>query len=157
MDQKNHVGETALYKATSNGHVEVCALLLKNKAHINQQDNTGATPLYLAAENGHVHVCFLLLENNAHVNQPVEDGRSPLHVAVLMDHFSVCTLLLEYNAHVNKQMEDGRSPCIMLHRWVTCAFCYLKTTRMLINTLFGSIDPCFMFWPSWSVWIFVTS
>ena len=36
VDIQDHEGETALLKAASKGHDEVCIMLLKNKAHINQ-------------------------------------------------------------------------------------------------------------------------
>ena len=63
----NDNGETPLYVASQNGHVEVVRLLIDAGALINQAKNSGATPILAASQDGHVDVVRLLIDGGATV------------------------------------------------------------------------------------------
>ncbi|MGV2437802.1 MAG UNVERIFIED_CONTAM: ankyrin repeat domain-containing protein [Anaerolineae bacterium] len=65
MSSQNADGDTALLRASENGHVEVIkALLAHNSVDVNIQDSAGRTALLWASENGHVEVVKALLTND---------------------------------------------------------------------------------------------
>ena len=55
VDLHDHESETALYKAACNGLIEICKMLVKNNANVNQPENKGQSRLWVAAQNGHMH------------------------------------------------------------------------------------------------------
>jgi ankyrin repeat protein len=63
----NDNGETPLYVASQNGHVEVVRLLIDAGALISQANNNGVTPLSVASAIGHVEVVRLLIDAGAMV------------------------------------------------------------------------------------------
>ena len=61
-------GSKALHYATSNGHVDVAKLLIKNGADVNAVETCNRTSLHAAAGNGHIDVVKLLIQNGADIN-----------------------------------------------------------------------------------------
>ena len=53
--------------AAQKGLADVCTVLLKNNANVNEKRAHGAIPLLIAAEIGHADVCTVLVENKANV------------------------------------------------------------------------------------------
>ena len=49
-------GYTPLHIAASNGHLEICQIILEEVDDKNPVTDNGLTPLYLAANNGHLEV-----------------------------------------------------------------------------------------------------
>jgi ankyrin repeat protein len=61
-------GDTPLYIASQNGHLEVQRDLLKHGADVKTADKDGDTPLYIAIQNGYFEVLRNLLKIGAGVN-----------------------------------------------------------------------------------------
>ena len=62
-------GETPLYQASMNGHLEVVRVLLDAKAEVNKANNSGETPLYWALYGNYLHspqIAALLRGAGAH-------------------------------------------------------------------------------------------
>lgn len=72
-------GETPLYWALSNGHLEVSRLLLDNGADVKTVAQDGETLLHLASRRGLPEFVWLLLEYNADVNATTKNGETPLY------------------------------------------------------------------------------
>jgi len=53
-------GQTPLYIASHNGHIEVVKLLVESNANTAARDNGGRTPLDIALEEGHDDVVRFL-------------------------------------------------------------------------------------------------
>jgi ankyrin repeat protein len=61
-------GFTPLLLAVSQGHLELCEMLLEHEADAFVHDNSGNTSLHLAAIGGHLEVARILLEFKAEVD-----------------------------------------------------------------------------------------
>ncbi|KAL5502811.1 hypothetical protein EMCRGX_G009644 [Ephydatia muelleri] len=72
-------GETALMRASSEGHDEFVKLLLEKGASADLSDKDGNTALHLAAKNGHGPCVELLLSApGIDVNRVNHEGQIPL-------------------------------------------------------------------------------
>ena len=124
-------GATALWLASSNGHVAVVrALLLHRKVDVNLQINEdvkpyyggetahkGATALYVASSYGHVEVVHALLQHHmVDVNLRSAYGATALYVACEEGHLEVVRELLQhYNVDVHLQSNYGATALDMAY------------------------------------------
>ena len=70
---KDKNGRSLLHIASTNGHYEVCSLLLESGANVNEFDNNHSTPLHSAVYYGHGNIIHLLISYGADVNQKNEN------------------------------------------------------------------------------------
>lgn len=83
VNQQNLEGWSPLHAASSQGHKEVCELLVDSfGAKVNVTNKQGTTPLYHACEHGHYAVAKFLLEHGADVNLGLKHGWKPIHISV---------------------------------------------------------------------------
>ena len=78
---KDKNGRSLLHIASTNGHYEVCSLLLESGANVNEFDNNHSTPLHSAVYYGHGNIIHLLISYGADVNQKNENEELPEDVA----------------------------------------------------------------------------
>ena len=78
-------GETSLYIASANGHLDVVRELLARGANIEAASNGGFTPLILASWLGHVDVVRALLAAGANKRHVANDGTTATSCAGLDD------------------------------------------------------------------------
>ena len=95
---------TPLHWAAGNGHEDVAALLLANKADVNSKDKDGWTPLHWAVRNRHQDIVQLLLASKADINSSSD---TPLHLAVNNRDKAMVELLLASNVDVNAEIKNG--------------------------------------------------
>ena len=81
MNAKNDDGDTPLHFAASKGSAEIVALLLANKAKVDEPDAEGMTALHRAARGGHGAAIEVLIANGAAVNTKNKAGLTPLELA----------------------------------------------------------------------------
>ena len=93
----------------ANGHKEIVALLLANKADVDAQDNGGWTPLHMAARSGSMEVVHILLANKAKVDVKDNDGITPLKRAMLQGQQDVVELLRQHGRPAVTLPEKGRA------------------------------------------------
>ena len=77
VNEKDQNGRSLLHIASTNGHLEVCKLLLENGANVNEFDNNNFTPLHCAVYYGHENIIKLLISFGADVNQKNDFGEFP--------------------------------------------------------------------------------
>ena len=110
MDYKGESGFTPLHIAVKEGFLDICQMLLENKADVCAHDDEGNTPLHLALSNDHIEISRILLAYNAEVNSPNEDGSTPILVASSNGNIDLFQLLLAHNADVFIHDNIGNTP-----------------------------------------------
>ncbi|XP_072522853.1 poly [ADP-ribose] polymerase tankyrase-2-like isoform X2 [Salminus brasiliensis] len=98
--------ESALHCATASSYSkrkQICEMLLRKGANVNDKTEDLLTPLHLAAEKSHNDVIELLIKHGAKVNTVDSQGQTPLHHAAQRGHLQSCRLLIS----------AGCDPCII--------------------------------------------
>lgn len=95
-------GKTALYRASSWGHLDIVNLLLTAGADVNKMNKKRRTPLYIASKKGHVDIVNLLLYAGADMDIADIYDKTPLYIASKTGHVDIINLLLSAGANVNK-------------------------------------------------------
>ncbi|CAH0719466.1 unnamed protein product, partial [Brenthis ino] len=93
-------GLTALHYASRYGLVELCKILILNKANVNSSNKKGKTPLHLAALNNKTVVISFLLDNGANINAIDLSGNTALHDASEVGNIGAAKILLNYNPNI---------------------------------------------------------
>ncbi|CAG8690912.1 7762_t:CDS:2, partial [Ambispora leptoticha] len=100
IDLEDSTGETALLKASYNGHTHVVAFLLQNKSRVDQVDNDGWTALHNASSQGHTKIVKYLVEHgNADLDAKSSKGYTPLMNAASKGHLDIVEYLLARKAN----------------------------------------------------------
>ena len=81
LDDRDTGGVTPLLLATSAGHAEVVALLIKSGANVTLKTADGSTALHKAAQQGNVNIVKQLLQAGADARLADNQGRTPLALA----------------------------------------------------------------------------
>jgi ankyrin repeat protein len=105
-------GQTALHRASLNGHLEIVELLLKHGALLEVTDDKGITPLLGAAGAGELIVFKVLEKSGGDVNAVAEDGQTVLHIAAAGDSLSVLNHLALSSKLIHtlsNRTKDGRT------------------------------------------------
>lgn len=113
VNEQNQAGETPLFAASSNGHVDVVNLLIEAGASVNRAKHKGTTPLWIASQEGYDSIVKLLIEKGANVNQAQHNGTTPLYIASQEGHVAVVDLLLRENAAVDEANDKKVTPLIV--------------------------------------------
>ncbi|KAH9148620.1 hypothetical protein AeRB84_008070 [Aphanomyces euteiches] len=133
LNYRNEDNETALYKASEKGNLEVVKLLLFHKAKIETKTCDGKTALSIASANGHLEVVMELLKCGASVDNTDRNGMTPLHAVtstrqlnialerrepinsedkdeIRASYLNVAKELMKFGAKINTKDIDGRTP-----------------------------------------------
>ncbi len=100
---------TALWAASTGGHLLIVQLLVKHRAEVNKPTLTQSTPLRGASFHGHLKVMDFLLSNGAEINTPNCIGQSPLCIAAMRGQLEAVVYLVEKGANVNQTTINGYS------------------------------------------------
>ena len=103
---------TALHSASSYGHTEVVALLLRRGADpdVVLRDSDGQTPLMLASAFGHLDACVELLHGGAKLDLADIYGDTALHIAAKRLQVKAYEVLVEAGANAQLCNSDGERP-----------------------------------------------
>jgi len=82
--------------AARNGHLDVVRVLVANGAEINP--TRGSLPLELASRYGHKEVVVWLIEHGAKVNSPNRKKGTPLSASIAFGHSEIVEILIEHGA-----------------------------------------------------------
>ncbi|KAL9643595.1 hypothetical protein ABK040_010207 [Willaertia magna] len=127
--------------ASALGNVDICNLLLSNKASLNEvsdvEENKSA--LHNACKNGSIEVVKKLLENEANISATDKYNRTPLFDACEKDRPEICELLMEKGSNVDHTDKEGFTSLHLscLSGSVLCVKALLKFGAKL-NTKDGS-------------------
>ncbi|MDP0562333.1 MAG: ankyrin repeat domain-containing protein [Candidatus Endonucleobacter sp. (ex Gigantidas childressi)] len=120
-------GNTALAKATIQGHTACVKLLLAKKVMTNLKDNLGASPLHHAS-SGNVECLQMLIDDGANVNEKDNLGCTPLHNAAYSGNAECIIALLAIRGIKVNEQAHGWTP---LHYAVNCN--NVECARALLN------------------------
>ncbi|XP_076313475.1 uncharacterized protein LOC143226422 [Tachypleus tridentatus] len=87
---------TAIHKATANGHLWCLNLILKGGFDINAMNEERQTPLHIAVTLGNKEIINHLLKNGADPMAYSKDNRTPLHEAVRHNKPDILWVLLQH-------------------------------------------------------------
>ncbi|MCK4761604.1 MAG: ankyrin repeat domain-containing protein [Candidatus Aminicenantes bacterium] len=110
VNGRDEIGRTPLYWAARAEHIEVCKVLLANKADINAANPDGWTPLHTSVYNRKPESVELLIANGVDVNVQNNDGETPLHWAARRGKKNLIEPLLAAGADVKIKDNNGKTP-----------------------------------------------
>ena len=108
--RNNNRGETALSRATSDGHDAVVQILLQRGALVNKTDTQGGTALMAACKSGNESIARKLLDKGADPNCTGQHRGTPMIDAIRHDDEIMVRLLLEKGALVDVAEKNAGSP-----------------------------------------------
>lgn len=112
LNNINHLGESALMRASFLGKVELVKALIKHGAEPNLVDSKRQTALMKACTKGSIETVQTLLENGAAINAQDEDGNTPLLIALMNNQYDIARQLIMRGADVNIINTKGLTPLI---------------------------------------------
>ena len=106
-------GNSPLHYACTQGHVQICKLLINRGADVDGHNPHGLTALHAALHAAvsfqNLEVCELLLDLGCDA-EAKSGGETPLHLASAIDNLAACELLLERSCAIDAKDEDDRTP-----------------------------------------------
>ena len=109
---------------------DLCQILLKHDAKVDEMDEDGNQPLHLACKQDHIETVKFLVSQGADVNAVNKYGQAPLHTAAggKKDCPELCEVLLKHGARINAVNVDRNQP---LH--LACHQCYTETVQFMVS------------------------
>ncbi|XP_077417798.1 histone-lysine N-methyltransferase EHMT1-like isoform X2 [Vanacampus margaritifer] len=109
MDAQNK--QTPLHAAATEGHVDICHMLIQAGANLEMLDDEQRTPLMAACENNHLETVKYLIRAGAAINHKDIMGFTCLHLASKLGHYDVVQHLLSRTSkYINSQDNGGWTP-----------------------------------------------
>ena len=100
---------TALWAASTGGHLEIVEYLVAQGADVNKPTLTQSTPLRGASFHGHIKVMEHLLSRKADINTPNCIGQSPLCIAAMRGQLEALQFLVNKGADLHQKTINGYS------------------------------------------------
>ncbi|XP_034631682.1 poly [ADP-ribose] polymerase tankyrase-2 isoform X3 [Trachemys scripta elegans] len=125
--------ETALHCAAASPYPkrkQVCELLLRKGANINEKTKDFLTPLHVASEKAHNDVVEVVVKHEAKVNALDSLGQTSLHRAAHCGHLQTCRLLLS----------SGCDPSIVSLQGFTALQMGTESVQQLLQALFSFVE-----------------
>ena len=98
---------TALWAASTGGHLEIVKTLIAHGAEVNKATLTQSTPLRGASFHGYLPVMDYLLSNGADIDTPNCIGQSPLCIAAMRGKIDAVKFLIERGASRHQTTING--------------------------------------------------
>ena len=107
LDSKSKQGSTPLIMAAGLGLMEICEILIANRANLQMADEEGRNAMHAAANEGSAGVVRLLLPYKELLNSRNKFGSTPFIIAAHRGHLEICEMLLKAGADPLVVREDG--------------------------------------------------
>lgn len=103
-------GQSPIYYAAREGHLDIIKLLIEKGADINMTDKFCESCIFYSAMNGHYEVTEFLIENGANINQEDKKRKTAIHFASKNNHSDIVDLLIKHGAKNDTGSEKDRRP-----------------------------------------------
>ena len=100
---------TALWAASTGGHLDIVEYLVSRGAEVNKPTLTQSTPLRGASFHGHIKIMEYLLTRGADINTPNCIGQSPLCIAAMRGQLEALQFLVNKGADLHQKTVNGYS------------------------------------------------
>ncbi|XP_071142171.1 uncharacterized protein [Mytilus edulis] len=127
IDYQAGLGGTALMYAASEGHLEICRLLIDRGCKIDITNFRGTALMY-AAIGGHLEICRLLIDRGCKIDITNRYGQTALMKAARGGRLEICSLLIDRGCKIDITESDGETA---LH--IAAKRGYLQITRCLVE------------------------
>ena len=132
LDQSDDNGETALHKASREGHAQIVHFLLEYGANLEIKSRDGYTPLHWAAKSGDLKILIMLLEDGADINSKGQYQRTPLHMATHNNRYHcVNHLLAQPDIHIDSQTDEKDH--LLSPLMIAAMYGFLELVKLLVN------------------------
>ncbi|CAG2111662.1 unnamed protein product, partial [Medioppia subpectinata] len=100
-------GATALWVASSGGHLNIVRCLVEHNANVNHWTKTQSTPLRAACFDGRLDIVKYLVEHNADIHLSNKFNNTPLMISSYKGHLEVVEYLLSLGTDPNTRALCG--------------------------------------------------
>ncbi|SER45768.1 Type II secretory pathway, component ExeA (predicted ATPase) [Nitrosomonas sp. Nm51] len=107
--QDDSLGDTALMKAASYGHLDAVRLMLKRKADVNKQNRIGRTALMNAIVFEQYDIVFVLLNQAVDINISDRNGSNALMLAVQKNQPAIVEAILGKGVNIHARNVLGQN------------------------------------------------
>ncbi|KAI0982874.1 hypothetical protein GJ496_007401 [Pomphorhynchus laevis] len=118
----NLCGQTPLFCASKEGHVDIVNFLLEKGANPNAVNHYGVSTLWIPSQKGYIEIVKLLLQYKANpelapsgsdADERGISGWTPLYVAMKSRNLEVARILLHHGANPNAVTKLGSTPFLL--------------------------------------------
>ena len=106
VDGTDHLGRTALMRATAKGHFSVTTYLIEHGADVHTATDNGVTALIAAAEHGNTDVVIALLKHGADPSKTTSEGLKAVDMARKKGHQKIEAILKKYQSIMNLNRQN---------------------------------------------------
>ncbi|TET37758.1 MAG: ankyrin repeat domain-containing protein [Planctomycetota bacterium] len=110
LEEKDHLGYTALHQAIREDQEDAVRMLVKVGANIHARTVWLRTPICLASIGGRRSIAAFLISKGANVDDSDIHKRTALHLAAFNGEKETVRLLIEKGANINVQDFEGNTP-----------------------------------------------
>ena len=110
INSKDQNENTALHKASVQGHLSMVQFLIKIGANIEVKGKDELAPLHAAVSNGHLEVVKCLIDNGAQIEANSNDELTPLHYSVSHGYLEITKHLIYKGAKIEAKDKNGSTP-----------------------------------------------
>ncbi|CAF1443666.1 unnamed protein product [Didymodactylos carnosus] len=107
LDNQTFEGVTALWCATSAGHIDIVKILVEHGADVNHRTKNGSTPLRTACYDGHFAIVKYLVEHGADVHTTNVHGHTCLMLTAYKGHLDVLNYLYLSGCDIDAKWNCG--------------------------------------------------
>jgi ankyrin repeat protein len=110
MSPRTVDGSMPLHFAASNGHSEICRIIMNMIDEKNPKNEDGNTPLHFAANSGYSGTIQILMNEVEEKKPKNNDGYTPLHLAAEKGNLEMVKLIMNQVPEVLHKMFHGKEP-----------------------------------------------